>query len=293
MHRLAAPFVAFGLVIAGSAAAADDPTALQPHNLEHLNTPKDEDDPHLASNNLRLYYSTNAKGKWDVLVSRRTAGKPWPPGKPMEDINSKADTRSVFVTPEGKYPQRLFFASTKNLDRPNQKGDNYDLFFVTKQLPSSDFTFEEGMQVSSPADEKDPWLMPDGHQLYFSRKTEEGWRVMLASRPKAGGQFGKPQVVELPVGYHHATLTQDGKTMYLQGPLESDRWGLFRTTRQGTSWAEPKPLAGLNHPGGSRGDMSPCLSRDGRYLFFASDRPSGKGGLDIWWIETLELNRQR
>jgi hypothetical protein len=35
--------------------------------------------------------------------------------------------------------------------------------------------------------------------------------------------------------------------------------------------------------------MSPCLSRDGTMLYFASDRPGGKGGLDIWMIETAKL----
>jgi len=29
-------------------------------------------------------------------------------------------------------------------------------------------------------------------------------------------------------------------------------------------------------------DRTPALSRDGHYLFFASDRPGGLGGLDLW-----------
>ena len=31
------------------------------------------------------------------------------------------------------------------------------------------------------------------------------------------------------------------------------------------------------------------LSEDGKTLYFASDRPGGKGGLDIWSIPTAEL----
>ena len=55
-------------------------------------------------------------------------------------------------------------------------------------------------------------------------------------------------------------------------------------------WA---PLDALNHPEGKTGDVAPCLSRDGGFLFFASDRPGGKGGLDLWVISTLELNKKR
>jgi hypothetical protein len=281
------------LALSWGLAAGKEPPLLLAHNLDKLNTAKDEDDPCSASDNLTLYYSSNAKGKFDIFVSHRLPGKPWPAGKPLDDINSKADTKSPFITGEDKYPQRIYYASNKNLDREDQKGDNYDLYFSTKQLPKSDFTFEQGLPFGTPADELYPWLTADGQQLYFSRKTEEGWRLFVASRPKGGGQFTNPKMVDLPAGFHHCSTSRDGRTMYLQGPLEDGRQGLFRTVRMGDVWGEPKPLIGLNHPEAPRGDMSPCLTRDGLYLFFASDRPGGKGGLDLWWIATLELNKIR
>jgi hypothetical protein len=41
--------------------------------------------------------------------------------------------------------------------------------------------------------------------------------------------------------------------------------------------------------------MSPCLTRDGKFLYFASDRPGsgGKGGLDLYSIATAELAKKR
>ena len=80
-----------------------------------------------------------------------------------------------------------------------------------------------------------------------------------------------------------------GATMYLQGPLEKERWGLFVMNKTGGVWDKPTPLEQLNHPDGPTGDRSPCLSRDGTMLYFASDRPGGKGGLDLWVIKTAEL----
>jgi hypothetical protein len=90
---------------------------------------------------------------------------------------------------------------------------------------------------------------------------------------------GEPELVkELPAGYHHATLTPDGKTMYLQGPLDKGRWGLFRSARGADGWGKPEALDELNSADGPTGDRSPGLSRDGAWLYFASARPGGKGG---------------
>src|SRR5205823_1458432 len=144
-------------------------------------------------------------------------------------------------------------------------------------------------------DERSTWLTADGKELYFSRKTKDGWRVHVARRAGATGPqgFGEPELVEgLPADFHHVTLTPDGKTMYLQGPLDKDRWGLFVSNKTPTGWSKPVELEMLNHAEGKRGDMSPSLSRDGSVLYFASDRPGGKGGLDIWAIPTKELQKK-
>jgi hypothetical protein len=182
-----------------------------------------------------------------------------------------------------------------------EKGDNYDLYFVSKPLSSADFTSEQGLPFATQEDEQHPWLTGDGQALYFSRKTEEGWRVYVSSQPKGGGQFGKPVLVEaLPAGFHHATLMPDGKTMYLQGPLEKGRWGLFRSKRgpgdwrnkPEAGWGKPEELKDLNADGPT-GDRSPNLSRDrdGLKLYFASDRTGGKGGLDLYVVSTRDLKR--
>ena len=33
----------------------------------------------------------------------------------------------------------------------------------------------------------------------------------------------------------------------------------------------------------------PALSADDKMLYFASDRPGGKGGMDLWMIPTAQL----
>ena len=193
--------------------------------------------------------------------------------------------------------KREFFATNWDPERKEKRGDNYDIYFTVRQSASAAFTTPTPVQaVDTPADEMHPWLTANGKQLYFSRKTKEGWRVFVASRanPAAAQGFGEPKLIEeLPAGFHHATLTPDGKTMYLQGPLEKERTGLFVSTRAKDGWSTPEPLDTLNHPDGPTGERSPNLSRDGSLLYFASDRPGGQGGLDLYVIPTKELTKKK
>ncbi len=54
---------------------------------------------------------------------------------------------------------------------------------------------------------------------------------------------------------------------------------LYVAERVGRVWSEPAALAALNT---LDNEQSPRLSPDGAWLYFASDRPGGEGGLDLW-----------
>jgi hypothetical protein len=265
---------------------------LKPTNVAQVNTAADEDEPHLSSNGLTLWYASNGKKKFDILVSRRAnAGQPWTAGKLVGDyIQTDLDDKSAFLTVDGQYPQYLYFATKKD-----KEINNFDIYVAVRQGPRAAFSAPTPLNaLGTEADELHPWLTNDGKDLYFSRKTKDGWCVFVSRRDSATGAagFGDPTLLaDLPPGFHHATLTPEGKTMYLQGPLEKDRWGLFRSTRTAKTWSKPEPLTTLNHPDGATGDRSPNLSRDGFWLYFASDRPGGKGGLDLWMIRTSELRK--
>src|SRR5262249_38448955 len=171
------------------------------------------------------------------------------------------------------------------------------IYVAVRQFAGKDFTLPTPiLPIATKDDKMHPWLAAGGKQLYFSRKTKDGWRVFVTSRTQTTGTagFGEPKEVDLPADFHHATLTPDGKTMYLQGPLEKGRWGLFRSTATGKEgWSKPEPLDDLNNEEGPTGDRSPSLSRDGSLLYFASDRPGGKGGLDLWYAPTAQLTKKK
>jgi WD40-like Beta Propeller Repeat len=256
--------------------------AVKPINLDKLNTTEDENDPFVATDGLTLYYASNKSGTYGILISKRSAGKdPWPAGKPLL-VSKDMDQRSPFL-----FKSDLYFASNEIPDEKLIKLRNFDIF---KKIGMQAPTPLPGGGVNEKTDELHPWITPAGKEFYFSRKTDEGWKLMVASGP-VPGPIGKVKEVGFGAGFHHATLSKDALTMYVQGLLKEGRWGLYRSKRDkvGAAWSEPAPLTALNHEETTLGDLSPSLSADGSKLYFASDRPGGKGGLDIWYVPANQL----
>lgn len=63
------------------------------------------------------------------------------------------------------------------------------------------------------------------------------------------------------------------------GRRSSDHLGLFFAVKQGKEWSE---VTAFEHNGTGFSTMAPAFSRDGRSLYFASDRPGGHGGMDLY-----------
>lgn len=295
MNKIAA--LVLVLIVAGAlstwADAASGPRLVKPVNLA-VNTKADEDDPFLSSSGLSLWYSCNESGKFDIMMAqRRNVRATWGKGEaPDSYVQSPVDDRCGCLTRDGVYPQYLYFATLKDKD-----AKNFDLYVAVKQDNGKAFTEPTPVQAAnSDADEMHPWLSADAKQLFFSRKSKEGWRLFVCKRTQTDGAqgFEKPVLIEeLPPDFHHSTLTRDGNTMYLQGPLDGGRTGLFVTTKSARGWSKPEALTILNHPEAPQGDRSPALSGDGNFLYFASDRPGGKGGFDLWAIQTADLRVRR
>jgi hypothetical protein len=281
------------LVVLSWAATAAPPAVskpVRPTNLD-LNTKADEDEPHVAGN--RLFYSSNIDGKFTICLSTRPSPLGvWGKGKPVEGVGTEAHDRGAFLVSQKDGYQYLFFATLHD-----KESKNFDIYVSQRTDVKKPFAaMTPVIAVDTEADEMHPWLTTDGKQMYFSRKKGDHWRVFVASRPDGlGPQFnGDPEEIkELPDDFHHATVSSDGHTMYLQGPVGRGRWGLFRSVLTDKKWSAPEELTMLNNSEGPTGDRSPCLSRDplSMTLYFASDRPGGKGGLDLYSVPVSSLKK--
>ena len=62
-------------------------------------------------------------------------------------------------------------------------------------------------------------------------------------------------------------------------------YDLYMSLRMEEGWSEPVNLGPAVNS--EDHEMGPCLSADGRWLYFSSNRPGGMGGYDIYRAERL------
>lgn len=88
-------------------------------------------------------------------------------------------------------------------------------------------------------------------------------------------------VVSTPASEVRATVSPDGRwIVWGSRGREGGAGGgdLWRAGLVDGRWQDPRPLP-LNSPGEDRG---PAFAADGRWMYFASDRQGGAGGLDLY-----------
>ena len=142
----------------------------------------------------------------------------------------------------------------------------------------------------------------DFDRLYFTstRNEANGDELSGITGTKAGdiffsekddkGKWSRPEVVQggLNTDYDEGacSFSADGREMYLticQTDPSSPRLAqIVKSSRSDASWSKPTEVKISNDTLSSY--AHPAISPDGQWLYFCSDMPGGKGGLDIWRV---------
>ena len=158
-------------------------------------------------------------------------------------------------------------------------------------------------------------VLTDDNTLYFtsarnkSRKTygwnEQPFLDIYSATYNANGTFSEPTEVDGVNSKWHdgpAAVTADGKTMYFssesfKGSKQFEKVKefnakvgqvyLYKATKQGDEWTNVQPLP-FNDKRWSTGN--PAISKDGKTLYFTSDREGSIGNSDIWMVEVKGAN---
>jgi hypothetical protein len=80
-------------------------------------------------------------------------------------------------------------------------------------------------------------------------------------------------------------ISPDGNTLFTYNSTNADGGDIYQANLVGQSWTTPERLNKNINTEYWEGSCS--LSGDGRYLYFASEKPGGLGGRDIWVSEKI------
>ncbi len=145
-----------------------------------------------------------------------------------------------------------------------------------------------GPGVNTPDDESMPSLTADGRYLYFTRHTGSG-RMQdedIWVSENIGGHFS--QAIPLSINTEQyvegaQSISPSGKYLFFTSGDRPDGVGradIYMSRKTGDVWENPYNMgAPINSPGW---DAQPCISADGRTLYFSSVRQGTNGSADIF-----------
>lgn len=241
-------------------ARSDAPRAVlweDPRRLDDLaQIPGEIYEPRLSWDGLTLFFVRGKAGEnADIYTARRTPSG-WSAPQPLSAINSEQDELGPEPSADGA---ALYFYS----DRPGGLG-GYDLWCarrapdVAADGPVWQTPLNLGPTVNSEFNDYGPAVSHDGKTLYFA-----------SNRPQPQDQR-QPDPQAWP-----ATVREDWfKRTY----------DLYQSQLSESGASQAAPIAALNTPSN---EGAPCISPNGDFLYFASDRPGGVGGFDLYRARVL------
>ncbi len=150
----------------------------------------------------------------------------------------------------------------------------------------------------------------------LKKKTDDRLKLpamsILRSRRSSEGNLLPPEpfAAELSSLYHEGPVCFDrtaetiffSRNALINGKVKlakdaTQKMRLYWSKREGNTWSEPQPLPFNNN---EFDDCHPAISIDGDKLFFASNRPGGFGGMDLYvsyrigdtWSEPVNLGAE-
>ncbi|MCU0435265.1 MAG: OmpA family protein [Bacteroidia bacterium] len=145
-------------------------------------------------------------------------------------------------------------------------------------------------------------ITPDNSLAFYIRSTpvnqmdrvwasQETREVFTMSNRESNGQFNSGVMLPPPFNQQPneggPTLTIDNKHLYYtitKNGTEGPNTDLYTCDYLNGEWTEIRPLGErVNDP--VWWDSQPTVSADGNIIYFASNRPGGQGGIDIWMTQ--------
>jgi hypothetical protein len=219
-----------------------------------VNSSVDEYEPRLTADGTIMVFvrrrpDSESRSNADLFTARWTAAG-WSEPLAIDDINSDADELGPEVSADGG---RLYFYS----NRAGGLG-GYDLWVSQNRPDGWSSPVNLGSGVNTAANEYSPALTPDGSRLFFaSNRVRPGETPLTATADRW----------DATVRHERARHDYD---LYVAEFSRDDSSSVPRDARL---------LASIST---TADEGSPAVSPVGDFLYFASDRPGGSGGFDLY-----------
>jgi hypothetical protein len=252
----------------------------EPELVAELSSGFDDTDPALDVDNLIVAFASNRPGIGDYDIWRATRMAPGDTfNSPTEDMLLQSP--GIDGGPWGVGGPRLYFHS----DRAGPSGVTN--LYVGTDTGGGTWMILPIVELNDPADDLSPTLNDAETEIWFSSSRDDADDLFHALRVDFMSQFGPPvKIDELNSSYSDSapTISADGLVLFFHsnrgcaGCGDSDLYVAWRSDAM-AAWQPPHALSALNT---SAREEQPFLSHDMLTLWFASDRPGGVSGLDIW-----------
>jgi outer membrane protein OmpA-like peptidoglycan-associated protein len=147
-----------------------------------------------------------------------------------------------------------------------------------------------GSEINSNLTEYGPVVSADESVLSFTALRPNNGKAVTGNKfieeiqisSNEAGNWAAPQVLNLNTDQNLGTagISADGQKMYIFMSGVNDPGNLFQINKSAEGWSKPAVITGtMNSPAMETGAS---ITPDGKTIYFSSDRPGGKGGLDIY-----------
>jgi len=286
--------------------AKNNPAKIDPINIgPGINTEHPEYFPTITVDGRTLLFTRlipsreNARGQEDFYVSELSEKNIWMKAIAMpQNINTNLNEGAPTLSADGR--TLIFVACSDETGYyygPNREGMGSCDMFITKRI-GTEWMNPKNLpgEVNSGNWESQPSLSADGKSLYFVRRVGRQGTMrsdIFVSKKDSKGNWGRPTPlpanINTPYMETSVLIHPDGRTLYFSSNGHTGLGGydiyMSRMDALG-NWGDP---INLGYPINTENDENSLLvGPDGEVAFFASDRPGGYGGLDIYYFAMPE-----
>lgn len=195
------------------------------------------------------------------------------------EVNTDAHESTFTLRNDGK---EMFVSS----DRSGGAG-GFDIYRAERPDTASPFgAFGPVSAINTSENDISPALSGDGLTMYFLKySSSTHYDIYYTTRPDLSSDFGAPQpLIELNTDVYDGavSVTDDHLTMYVTKYSSTTGYDIYRSTRPDTAsdFSQPQSVDEINT---TDHEYLPTVNGDDTKIYFASDRPDEKNGMNIWY----------